>query len=225
MAANDQYTKSLLHFDGNLTDESGKTWTAYGGAATSTAQKKFGTHALYLDGTDDYINTYGSSDFAFGTGDFTVDFWANIVSYPSRSALISCKSDPGSSYGGWNLGWDSGGGFQFRNSSDSSLTLVAAANAPSAGTWNHFALVKKTGYLGLAINGSFAWISYSASVASLNDNLCLGREFPSVNDYYLNYYIDELRISKGIARWTSNFTPPTVPYGATVRPCQAIGGF
>ena len=73
MAVDDQYTKSLLHFDGNLTDESGKTWTAYGGAATSTAQKKFGTHALYLDGTDDYINTYGSSDFAFGTGDFTVE--------------------------------------------------------------------------------------------------------------------------------------------------------
>lgn len=46
MAVDDIYTKSLLHFDGNITDESGKTWTAYGGAATSGTQKKFGSGAL-----------------------------------------------------------------------------------------------------------------------------------------------------------------------------------
>lgn len=71
----DEYTVSLLHFDGGLTDETGKVWTAQNGAAINTTQSKFGESSLYLNGTNQYLATLGSTDFDFGSGDFTIDWW------------------------------------------------------------------------------------------------------------------------------------------------------
>jgi hypothetical protein len=63
--------------DGSTTfsDESSKTWTAYGNAQIDTAQSKFGGASVLFDGNGDYIETNDSEDFNVGAGDFTVDFW------------------------------------------------------------------------------------------------------------------------------------------------------
>jgi len=72
----------LLHCDGSngsttFTDNSPspKTVTANGNASVSTAQSKFGGASAVFDGTGDYLSLDGSSGFAFGTGDFTIEFW------------------------------------------------------------------------------------------------------------------------------------------------------
>ncbi len=82
----DGYTVSLLHFNKDLRDESGKQWTALGNATVSASISKFGGGALYLDGVPSYtyiICNQGLTDFDFGNGSFTVDWWeystANVL--------------------------------------------------------------------------------------------------------------------------------------------------
>ena len=81
---------SELHFDGNLTDDIGRTWTAYGGGTTSATQSKFGGRAMYFDGSDDYIDTPATSDLAFCTGDFTIDFWYYRSALPNTLESLVC---------------------------------------------------------------------------------------------------------------------------------------
>src|SRR3990167_9908671 len=80
MAVDDSNTIALLHFDGadaatTFTDENGRTWTGAADAQLDTAQKKFGTASLLLDGTGDYIDTPDHADFAFGSGNFTIEMF------------------------------------------------------------------------------------------------------------------------------------------------------
>jgi len=65
---------SFLHFDGDLTDTSGKIWTPSGTAAASTVRNKTGSGSLYLDGGS-YLSGPTTADFDFGSGDFTIDWW------------------------------------------------------------------------------------------------------------------------------------------------------
>lgn len=212
MAVDDIYTKSLLHFDGNITDESGKTWTAYGGAATSTAQKKFGSASLVGDSSgNSYISTADSDDFALGNS-FTVDFWYYLSS------------------GGWIYITQGGGGSPFLMFYATETYLQAARSdgtnwvvnntytaSISTGAWHHFAACKTPTQLLLFNDGQ--------NVGSISDASSWPGFSGDLRMQLKNCYVDELRISKGIARWTANFTPPTAPYGSTVRLCQAIGGF
>ena len=82
MSVDDSYTKALLHFDGadastTITDESGKTWTPAGTAQIDTAQYKFGTASLLLDGNSDLVYLADSSnwDVTADATDYTIDFW------------------------------------------------------------------------------------------------------------------------------------------------------
>ncbi len=77
---------SLMHFDGNLTDVTGKTWAAAGSAA-ATGTAKFGTNALICDGDGDWISTSTHADFNFGTGDFTIELFMN-PDYTGETSFI-----------------------------------------------------------------------------------------------------------------------------------------
>ena len=97
MAVDDSYTKALLHFNGSdtsttFTDESGKTWTGAVTAQLDTAQKKFGTASLLLDGDSDYISTPDHADFDVGSGDFTIDFWVRFNAVPGAGFYAALYS-------------------------------------------------------------------------------------------------------------------------------------
>ena len=217
----DQYTKSLLHFDGNLTDESGKTWTAYGGAATSAAQKKFGSGALYLDSKGKYLSVSGGNDFDFANTDFSIDAWVYLTTTGVEHTLISKY-----------LSWATDNDFLFfiTNSNypkivfgSHSVTMTSSI-ALTSGAWYHLAVTRNVNNWKLFVSGETV-ASATVSYAVTNNTSTARIGYSSSNDGQFLGYIDEFRISKGVARWTSNFTPPTVPYGSTVRLCQAIGGF
>ncbi|VBB05553.1 fibronectin type iii [Lucifera butyrica] len=211
----DQYTVSLLHFDGGITDESGKVWTAQNGAATSTAQSKFGGASLFLNGTNQYLTTSNSTDFDFGNGDFTVDWWeyretgdgnnrsvfvrdgADTTAYTSflignvdvHGTGISCV------FSGDNTSWDVG-----------TLLLGTAI----LNSWTHYAVVRKGSTFYGFQNGTLkGTLTSSASLAPSNGNPAIGKYFDK-NQNTFQGYIDEFRVSN-VARWTSNFaaTAPT----------------
>lgn len=219
MAVGDSYTVSLLHFDNNLTDESGKTWTAYGGATTSDSQSKFGGYSGYFDGVDDGLVSTAHSDFAFGTSPFSVDCWIRIAALPTHYGTICGTYNNSYTETSWALGVTSAGKFRLATPQ---TALLTGTTTLSTNTWYHMACSFDGTTYRLFVNGTVDGYTTTTRDFSSVLDCCIGRNSDSTNTYYFNGYIDELRISKGIARWTANFTPPTAPYGRIVIPPAPI---
>lgn len=206
----DQYTVSLLHFEDGIKDESGKVWTANGGATTSTVQSKFGGKSLFLNGVGQYLTAPSSSDFEFGSGDFTIDFWVymtdvnwgdlfnrnyNATGYtPFKISIgngVYAQSPASNGYS-----WDIAGG-----GADSKIMHTNW----KLNQWVHYAVVRDGTKFYVFENGQQV-CTWSSSLAIISSTSAIGIGFSN----FLGY-IDEFRISKGIARWTGNFTLPTEP--------------
>ena len=213
-AVYDTYTKLMLHCDGAdngtvITDEVGHTITRVGDTCTKTAIKKFGTASLYFDGNGDYLTLDGSSDFAFGTGDFTIDTWiyrtvnTNTVVYDGRPPTTN-----GAYIDIVILG--SGEPVVFVNNA----IIIQGDTAMPLNTWCHLAMVRSSTSTKLYVNGTQTGPTYTDNITYGNG---LNRPTIGINGYMPSIelyagYMDEIRVSKGIARWTSDFTPPTGPY-------------
>ena len=214
-------TVLLLHGEGAdasttiLDSEAGtkKTVTAVGNAQIDTAQFKFGTGSILFDGTGDYLSTPDHADWAFGTGNFTVDFWVrfNVV-------------------GGATLFFQGTAGVHMKINMTSTLIQFLVQNtttdfyrrfswSASTNTWYHLAFVR----YGTGLNNMYIFLDgVSQDLAGVD--LAANYSMPDFTDVlrvgmddtadYLNGWIDEFRVSKGIARWTSNFTPPTSAYAS-----------
>jgi hypothetical protein len=181
-----------------------------GDAKISTTQSKFGGSSLYFDGTGDRLVSAPSIVNTLGADNFTIEFWL----YPSNTssayrALVSSENYPATT-GGWSL-YQNGTGIEFWLSPGGSVTLNATS-AITASTWQHVTLCRASGTLRLFINGtSLASVSNSTSLTGqkiwIGDNNSSGG-----GSYVYNGYIDDLRITKGYALYTSNFTPPTTAH-------------
>ena len=221
----DQYYPScslLMHFNGSngnttFIDNSPvtKSFTVNGNSQISTAQSKFGGASAYFDGNGDYLSTNSSNDFAFGTGDFTVECWiySSDVSNPAQRGFLQTSDTAG----GLKTSYTTGITILQGSTVSSGLNggLVANVAGTSVGsstavittnTWYHIALVRNSGTSTLYLNGT------SVGSGTTTGN-CSGT-YLSIGGYYnTSYlyqgYLDELRITKGVARYTSNFTPQT----------------
>lgn len=208
-AVDDVYSVNLLHFDGNITDESGTAWSATG-AVASTTQYKFGTSSLYGDGND-YISADDSDDWAFDAGSFTVDAWVHM------------SSDAGGEYRFMSTQAGSAGTF-FRirerhlefECNRSAVRITDSATFPT-GQWVHVAISRDGDDWRLFRGGE---IVASASDSTSVENVSAVRAIGGEPNWGLGFpgYIDEFRVSKGVARWTNTFTPPTAAYGSTPAP-------
>ena len=219
----DQYTSLLCHFNGSngatsTGDSSGgdetnndHICTFVGTAQLDTAQSKFGNCSLLLDGNSDYVSIADSDDFNFGDGDFTIDFWAYMNANSNR---VISQGNPWSTNNSWAI-YCNGTGKLGILIKDNSTGLVSEFNSSagwSTGSWVHIAIVR---------NGT-DWRGYVNGVSKINTTSSL--TFPNTSApvfigrediWYFNGWIDEFRVSKGIARWTSNFTPPTFAYSTS----------
>jgi hypothetical protein len=212
----------LLHGDGPngstlIRDSSSRmnTVTPVGNAQISTAQSKFGGASIAFDGNGDCLTIPSSADFNFGTGDFTVEAWCRFDS-AGDVAIVSGRGP-------------TNGSFMFRRLADNTLRLgrnnqafdlSSAALSWSTGQFYHLATVKSggTAYLfrdGVQVATGSNTQSYTMTTGSdSNWAVGAGQAIPSQSTLglFINGYIDDLRITKGIARYTANFTPPTAPF-------------
>lgn len=211
----------LLHFDGadgstTFTDQTGKTWTASGNAQIDTAQSKFGGASGLFDGSGDYISTPNSADLEFLSLDFTVEGWVRVPSDPAGAGML--VGQWGDSNSSWFLHVNSSRRVGFVYSTDGgyngSYDLISAANvAPAPGTWFHVAAVRSGAALEVFVDG-VAVITHSIGTLNLHNGAratTVGGT-SATNPFYLNGHVDELRITKGVARYTSNFTPATAAF-------------
>ncbi|MEA4849008.1 MAG: LamG domain-containing protein [Clostridiaceae bacterium] len=217
----DRYTKALLHFNGvdgstNFRDESGKIWTPSGNAQIKTDQSKFGGASGYFDGTNSYISTPAHSDFDFGLEDFTIDFWARLQSGITDDRIVLHRKTPsginGSPYFKFTYvdsSWIFTAEFE---GADGYLIKVYLYLEHQYDIWYHIAIVRNGSYFRIYRNGTQGdYNTSSQALAVMTSPLSIGKRLDTTGTYFKGW-IDEMRISKGIARWTSNFTPPTKEY-------------
>lgn len=208
---NDANVVSLIHFESALKDDGAggiaKSWSISGSAALSTADKKFGSKSLACSGGG--IAVADSTDWTFGSGDFTVEFWFR------RTA-----TGPGLLFGQGTIGAASiGAGFisaqNFITIYANNSTLFGGGAVITDSNWHHFALVRNGStwrtYLDGAVNSS---TTSSITVNDLSGQFCIGKFGDDIGAGFTGY-IDEVRISKGIARYTGAFTPRSTAFPTT----------
>ena len=183
-----------------FTDESPNALTVTPvGDVELVADATFGTVASF-DGSGDYLSLTGNSSFQFGTGDFTVEMWVYIsANAANQQTFLDIR------------GAATATPFAFGIYQSKLLFYDGAVRQSSAtvtsGQWYHFAACRSGGTLRLFING----VSYYSASSTTNfttgaNSIYIGRGFDAAA-YYTNGHIGPLRITKGVARYTANFTP------------------
>jgi len=215
----DSYTKLLIQADGygkSFVDSSqyNKTITAHGNTIQTSAQYKFGGKSAYFDGTGDYLSLNDSDDWNFGTENFTIDWWQKGGVLIGKAPVVNNR---------WVIytGYSSGmGSVNFYD--DSSLVLNISSPIVDIGEWHHFAVVRYGTTIRVYADGISGTPQTSIN-AMASPSAALKIMTHEMDAQYRSGYIDELRISKGIARWTSNFTPPAAPYVVSTNTIGKVG--
>jgi hypothetical protein len=222
--ANFASTVLLLGFEGAdastaTSDESSANRgaaTFFSNAQIDTGQAKFGSSSLLLDGAEDRITFPDSADWLFTSADdFTIEAWIRFNSLTGFQAICSHWTNSTQS---WVFDWTGSNTLRFAYSTNGSDTVsVAGAWTPSTGTWYHVAADKSSGTLRVYANG--VMLTSAGSIPSFNDapvglriGTVGGNAGTEVNDF--NGWIDELRITKGVARYASDsgYSVPTAAF-------------
>jgi hypothetical protein len=228
---NDSYTKLLLHGDGAnddlvTTDSSASAHavTMAGSAQIDTDKMKFGGSSIYYPSVgSSYISMADHADWYLASGLFTIDFWINFNSLPAAGQYMGIFNqyvDDNNRYGAYIYNDSGRYYFTFTTATTGSVTDIInlVEIFPVAGTWYHYSITR--GWGGGANTWCFAVDGTSLSsptnavaIPDLAATFRVGYYRIAATLYYLDGWIDEFRVSKGVARWTANFTPPTQPYG------------
>jgi hypothetical protein len=193
------------------------------GNPTTTNITPFGDNwSYYFDGTEDYLTVLSNSQFAFGTGDFTVEGWVYLMAYSGTIAGASLIGTTGGASNGWslNVGQDINSLRLISNASGTwaDNITVAAGNGVPLNTWTHLALVRNGGTITIYKNGVPVASQTGATAynfTSPNNAAYVGYFFDGSNTRYLTGYISNIRVVKGIALYTAAFTPSTTPLTTT----------
>jgi len=178
---------------------SAKTLTVNGNTNTSTAQSKFYGSSGFFDGTGDYLSGT-NADFAFGTGDFTVECWARLSSVTTEQNFVSTRTAAGSSTA-WSLSMSSSSKVYVYTSG----FVATGSTSLTANAWNHIAITRSGSTFRIFVNGvqdASATNSQDFSTQTLGIGLSSdGAQYP------LTGYLQDVRLYKGVAKYTSNFSP------------------
>lgn len=181
-----------------------------GNVQISTTQSKYGGASMYFPASGSYLNfaTSGNALWAFGAGDFTIEAWVYPTSTFSTTsgAIIFDQRNLYNTTTGICFAIENSSnnvGFRTNNNIFYSGSGVAPIN-----TWTHVALVKNSNTIYVYVNGVQS-TSLAYSTVLTDTNADIGRSTDTNANYNFLGYIDDLRVTKGVARYTANFTPPT----------------
>ena len=211
---NDANTLLLLHCNGTnattlFVDDNGvrssKGITALGNAQVSTAQNKFGGASALFDGTGDYLSVATDADFGFGTGDFTIEGW-----FYKTTATTQWFIDTRTTTTQNSVAVQSNGSGSLRLFVNGAFVLTSS-NTHTNNAWNHLAISRASGVTRFFINGVVSTNTYTdATDYGSTKPLVIGAQFNGTTAF--NGYVDEFRVTKGLARYTTTFTPSTTAF-------------
>lgn len=174
-----------------------------GDAKISTAVSKFGGSSMYFDGSGDYLTAPTNPNYAFGTGDFTIEAWIYRTDTGVQRVIIDTR-------GGSNVG----ALFYITTNNklnlfDSSSVWISSTNTIPVNQWVHVVAARSNAVTKLFINGNQeASAADSRIYVNAAGGLLIGRQFGSTTNDFIGY-LQDVRITKGVARYTTSFTPPT----------------
>jgi hypothetical protein len=160
---------------------------------------KYGTNAMKFDGSGDYLDTVSTEVLTFGTGDFTIEFWIHTS---NNGNIMNPSTATGSGY--WGLLMQSGN-LRWNNSYAVTNLWEISASAIQDGSWHHVAISRASGSTKIFYDGTLQ----STQADTTNYSGTGAWRIGSGNLAAFNGYLDDFRITKGVARYTSNFTPPS----------------
>jgi hypothetical protein len=196
------------------------TVTPFGNAQISTAQSKYGGASMLFDGTGDYLTIPNNTALDLIGSAFTIEAWV----YPTILKSDACRIF---STGGGAVGWSATTGihvnlqlvslagnlkFEISNNTTSPINITTNNSVP-INFWTHVAVVYNgANNVRLFINGQMESFTIATPARpSTNPTAAVATipgEAGSVTSAFQGY-IDDLMVSKGVARYTSSFTPPT----------------
>jgi hypothetical protein len=197
-----------MHFGGidnstTFVDAVGHTVREFRGQVhLSTAQKKFGTASALFDGYDDRVVLAAHTDWDFGVGNFTIDFWMNCTDVSGYNYMFDIGVDGSHLYfssGVWSLLYNT--------------TTVAVGNfTPIVGQWHHFAVTRSGDIWRMFADGSKIAESTKSNAFGIANQVFSIGNYGGGGNYGFKGYMDEFHVIKGDAFWTADFIVPSVPY-------------
>ena len=238
-------TVLLLHGDGTnggqnntFIDSSSNNFTiTRNGNTTQGSFSPYGNlWSNYFDGTGGYLTSPANAAFDFGTGDWTVECWFYIAGNSSTNAngtrdgsLYSLNNSSASSAFNLTISGNAsttGTGIQLFKSTNTTVDIKKTVTV-AQGVWHHIAVTKASGTIRMFLNGVQQGTSDSDSTlwGSSTHASVVGRQGWPTFVHQFNGYISNLRVVKGTALYTTNFTPPTAPLtavsGTSLLTCQS----
>jgi hypothetical protein len=207
-------TSLLLKGTPGIVDAAGKNdIITVGGASTTTAVKKYGTSSLKFSNFTDWLLLPNNQSLAFGTGNFTVECWINQISGTNNGVLHISTATNG--FPGTSAGLAIAVVAQKIQIDCAGAAYQSGPTGPiiNTNTWYHIAVVRSNGVTKLYVNGTLD-TSFASNAGQVTDATNYTGTYGVIGAYYTsaygwNGYVDDLRITKGAARYTANFTPPT----------------
>jgi len=177
--------------------------------AISNNVSKFGSSSIAFNGTTDYISVIDSPNIRAGAGDFTIEGWFYINALGAIRGLVS--KGPTAATTGWEVRITAGNVL----AATYSATALTGITSVLTNTWYHFAMVRYgtgTGNIKLYLNGGQEASSATGITTDFSetDNMRIGN-VRALNGFF-NGYIDEVRFTKGYARYITTFTPSTTSF-------------
>jgi hypothetical protein len=221
----DTNTVLMLHNNGAsgstaFIDDSGSahTVTAIGDAQIDTTYKKFGTGSALFDITGDYLSIPDSNDWNFGNSAFTIDTWVRFDSLVAAE-YIYYQGSGTTNYLGLYIGDVGNVAFYHEVDDVEAVYITTTSGLISTDTWYHIALTRNsTDTWNIWIDGvQKASVSDSSSLPDYASAINIGADFDG--------WIDELRVSKGVSRYDSSFTPPASEYTGTGKTYMYLGSY
>jgi len=202
------YIKSNLSAKTNFfsdLSEAGHAITVHGNVHVHQVTSIGGYTAMNFDGDGDYLSITDKDDWNFGKDDFTIDLWLIFADRGDLYDGIFSTYNRNGKDGYWLYMYD---GTMHWASLDIGLVNTGFSSAP--GKWTHIAVVRHGDTLTIYVDGK-ARVSKNCSKLSFNSSdgvLVFGRLFTGLDGWYFKGDMDGIMVTKGIARWTDNFTPP-----------------
>jgi hypothetical protein len=188
-----------------------------GDVKISTSIKKYGSASMYFDGNGDRLKIIDNPNINFGSGDFTLECWVYFNVVNAEMTIINKGWQSSSAYASYLIYMTSGASLRFLASSSGGSWDIASERVigtMTAGVWTHIAVTRSgttfRAFVDGVINNSFTFTSSSSLANIAAQTLFIGSN--NLGNSPLNGYIDDLRFTKGYARYTSNFTVPAGPF-------------
>jgi len=216
------YVTLLLKGDGannsqSFTDQSKykHAITAVGNVVNSTSVVKYGTGSIYFDGAGDWLTLLDSAELSLGAGDYTIECWYYSTSPSDKYVGMYGKRM-------WNTGYTAA---VYDNGSNGVMLFYDSAGPIGGGhmaegyigttfrnKWSHLVWLRQSGVMKTYCNGSLVASATDTNDLTNSSIVSIGVSETGYTGEAVTGYLDEFRVTKGIARYTANFTPPTAGF-------------